>query len=72
MRKIAILLTIVVIFPIFSLKPQASEAVDGYVDRFYEILPEGLSGGEIESGEILDMVGIEGLLLEIFSAISGL
>jgi stage III sporulation protein AE len=70
MRKILILLIIVVILPIFSIKIYAEDYVDEYISDFEDILPDELSDMDLEDG-MVEMFGIEGILSDIISAISG-
>ena len=70
MRKVLILLTIVVIIPVFCLKCHAEDRVDDYITRFEEILPDEFSGINDNTDELIDRVGIESLFNRILSALS--
>lgn len=70
MRKIIVLLTIVVIIPIFSVKVGAEGEVDEYLSEFDGILPDDFSGMADDPSELIDRVGIEGLLAEIVAILS--
>lgn len=68
MKKMLKILTIVVIFWVFSLKVCADGYVDEYIDDFTEILPGGVSS---DAEELLDGVGIDALIGEIYNILSG-
>ena len=70
MKKWILLLTIVVILPIFSLSVAAEGEVDEYLSEFEGILPEDFSGISEDPDELIDRVGIEGLFGEIFDILS--
>ena len=70
MRKIVILLTIVVILSVFSIKVGAEGEVDEYLSEFEDILPDDFSNIADDPSELIDRVGIEGLLAEIISILS--
>lgn len=67
MKKLALLLTILVILPIFSIK---SYAFEEHISDFYDILPEDMSRLESGSG-IIEMLGVEGITREIISVARG-
>ena len=69
MRKIVILISIVVIIPIFSLTTLANDGVDKYIDEFESIVPDELVG--ITDEDVLaERVGFDGILGEIYAIIS--
>lgn len=71
MKRILFLITFALLLPMFSLSVSADEVGGGYVNEFFEALPDGIKekiGGE---ENILNSVGIEALLGEIISQISG-
>ena len=70
MRKRVIMLTILVIMPIFTLSSSASESTDKYLERFEEILPEEYSSLSGNTDEIYDMVGLDGIISVAFSLFS--
>lgn len=70
MKKIAIMLTILVIMSIFTLNCSAEESVDEYISDFENALPDGFEGmGEPEN--ILEMASPESLLSYIIKGVSG-
>lgn len=71
MKKIVVLLTIIVIFPLLCIKSSADERVDGYLSDFESALPDELTD-ELESPESLgDAVGFRALLAEILNIANG-
>lgn len=70
MKKLLKIITIVVVFGIFTLPSAASEIADGYLDEFYGILPEGSEGLSESPESLLSAVGLDALIFEITSAIS--
>ena len=71
MRKLAFLLSIVVIFAVFVLPASAEESVEGYLSEFESILPEEMSGIAEGGEEIVEKFSLKGLLIEIFSSATG-
>lgn len=69
MRKIVILISIVVILPIFSLSSLADDGVDKYISEFENIVPEGLSGIS-DAEELVGRVGFDGILREVYSIVT--
>jgi stage III sporulation protein AE len=67
MRKLAILLTILVILPIFSIK---SYAFEEHISEFYDILPEDMSSLKSDSA-LLERLSVEGILGEMLAVVSG-
>ena len=70
MRKWVVLLSIVVIMPLFCLKASAEGEIDEYISEFSDILPDGFSGIAEDPDGLIDKVGIEGLVREIAIALS--
>lgn len=70
MKRIAYLLTIVVILSVFAIKIGAEDDVDEYLSEFESVLPEEFSGIGEDPDELIDRVGIDGLVGEIISAFS--
>ena len=71
MRKLFILLTIIVILPLFTLSVSAEDKVDEYIERFDKILPDTLSGITQDADKLTEAVGIESIFADILSALSG-
>lgn len=71
MRKLFVLLTIIVILPVFSISVSAEESVDGYISDFENILPDEFSGIIDDTEKLIDGLGIESLLSDIAAALSG-
>lgn len=71
MKKLFILLTIIVILPVFTLSASAEESAEEYISDFENILPDELSGITEDTGRITEGLGIESLLSDIASALSG-
>ncbi len=70
MKKIAILLTILVILPIFSVICSAEDYVDEYISDFENVLPEGFEGlSDVE--KLLDAASPDSLLSYIIGGVSG-
>ena len=70
MRKRVILLTILVIIPIFTLSVSASESTDKYLDKFADILPDEYSSITENTDEIYGMVGLDGIISAALSLFS--
>ena len=70
MRKKVILLTILVIIPIFTLSVSASESTDKYLDKFADILPDEYSSIAEDTDEIYGMVGLDGIISAALSLFS--
>ncbi len=70
MKKILILLTIIVILPLFSLKIAADEGVDELMGDFESILPDGFEGLSDADG-VLNMAESESILSYVAEALSG-
>lgn len=70
MRKILILLTIIVILPLFSLNSYADEAVDEYISDFENLLPEGYEGMN-DVGSMTEAAELKSLLSAIIASASG-
>ena len=71
MRKIIILLSILVILPVFSVKSYANEQTDAYISEMDKLLPDSLSGITSDPDRLIDELSIEGLFSRVISAISG-
>lgn len=70
MKKILLLLTILVILPLFTLKISADDSVDGYISDFEDALPDGFR--DMSDGEkLIDMASPESLLSYVIGGISG-
>lgn len=69
MRKLLILLTIIVIMPLFSVICSAEDRVDEYISDFEDILPDGFDGLS-DPEVIMKSTGIDSLFSEIISVIS--
>lgn len=70
MRKLLILLTIIVILPLFSLKIAADDRVDELISDFGEVLPDGFEG--LADGEgVIGMADADSILSYIMGALSG-
>lgn len=70
MKKTFVLLTIIVIFLLFSLPVSAEEQVDEYVREFEKLLPDELSGITEDSGELTEALGLPAFLNDIYLAFS--
>ena len=70
MRKILILLTIIVIFPLFSLKIAAEDKAEGFISDFSEILPDGFDSLADTDG-IMSYADGESILSYVVGALSG-
>ena len=71
LKYILCLLTIIVIFPAFTLSVQASEVSDRYLSEFEKILPDGYSN-VTEDADLFDsLLGPEAVMGEIISAALG-
>ncbi len=71
MKKLLILLTILVILPLFTLKVGAEDAVDDFISEFEDTLPEELAGLSGDADFTLSRIGIRGIIEEIISTLSG-
>ncbi len=71
MKKLFVLLTIIVILPLFTLNAAAEESADEYISEFENLLPEELSGITEDTGRLTESLGIESLLGGIYAALSG-
>lgn len=69
MRKLLILLSIVVILPLFSLNISAEDKVDDYISDFENILPEGFEGMS-DTDKLMERAELSTLFSEIVSALS--
>lgn len=70
MRKLFYLLTIIVITVGFGINCSAAESVDEYISEFEDILPEEV--GELsKSDTLIDKFGIESILANVVSVLSG-
>lgn len=70
MRKILILLTIIVILPVFSLSVTANEDVDEYINDFEDIIPDGLDPITEDSDSLIESISPRSLFTEILYVIS--
>ncbi|MBE6532273.1 MAG: hypothetical protein E7676_02040 [Ruminococcaceae bacterium] len=71
MKKLFVLLTIIVIFPLFSLQTYAEESVDKYISDFGELIPGEISSMLDDTGKLSESVGIEAVLRDIYLSLSG-
>ena len=71
MKKLFVLLTIIVILPLFSLSVSAEESVDEYISETKEILPDEVSSLLDDTGKLTESIGIESVLRDIHLALSG-
>ncbi len=71
MKKLFILLTIIVILPLFTLPASAEESAEGYVDRFEKLLPDELSGITDDTSELTERLGLKSIFWDISAALSG-
>ncbi len=71
MKKFFVLLTLIVIFALFSLPVAAEESVDEYISDFEEILPDELSGITEHPSELTEALGIKAVLRSVAVALSG-
>lgn len=70
MRKILILLTIIVIMPLFTMISYAEGEAEQYISDFENLLPEGYE--ELgNSDQLMESTTVKALFSEILSAISG-
>ena len=70
MKKIVILLTIIVILPLFTLISHAEGEAEEYISEFENLLPEGYEGAsDIES--LSSSTSVKALFSELISAIQG-
>ena len=70
MKKIAILLTIIVILPLFAITCHAEGEAEEYISDFEKLLPDGYEGAG-DASFLSEMTSIKALLSEISSTISG-
>ncbi len=70
MKKLAILLTIIVILPLFSLSVSAESDAEDYINEFENSLPDGFSGVTDDEGELIEMLSARSLFTEIISVIT--
>ena len=70
MKKVVLLLTIIVILPLFTVVSHAEGEAEQYISDFEKLLPEGY-GGLGNAEEITKLSSVKALFSEIFSAISG-
>ena len=70
MRKLLFLLTIVVILPIFSVFSSAEDYVDKYISEFEETLPDGFEGITEDTDQMIERIGLRGLISEISEVLS--
>lgn len=68
-RKLLLILTIVVIFGIFTLKSNAQGYADEHINDLEELLPEQLSGITSDASALTERVGLPTLLSEIVAII---
>lgn len=71
MKKYILLLSIVVIFVLFTLPTSAEESAEDYISEFENILPEDMSGITRDEGLIIEKFSLKGILTEILSSITG-
>ena len=71
MRKILLLLTIVVILPIFTVFGSAEDGVDGYINDFEAIIPDGFEGLVENSDSLIRGLDIRSLFTEVLSLVGG-
>lgn len=69
MRKILLLLTIVVILPIFTLFSAAEDSVDGYINDFEAIIPDGFEGLVEDSESLIRGLDIRSLFTEVLTLV---
>ena len=69
MKKALILLSIVVILPLFSLNIAAEDKVDGYISDFEDILPDGFRGLS-DTDNLMERAELSSLLSEVLRALS--
>lgn len=69
MKKTLILLSIVVILPIFGLNVAAEDKVDGYISDFENILPEGFEGLS-DTDNLMERAELSTLLSQVVRALS--
>lgn len=70
MRKILVLLSLVVILPLFSLSCAAEDSVDEFISDFEHALPEGFEGLSDPDG-LMESASPDSLISYIISALSG-
>ena len=70
MKKVVVLLTIIVILPLFCIKTSADERVDGYLLDFENAVPDELSRAINTSDSLRESVGFRALLAEIVNALN--
>jgi len=70
-RKILILLTMVVIFPLFTLTASADEGVDKYLFEFENAVPEEYREMATSPDLLEERIGLSGILHEIYGIIAG-
>ena len=70
MKRIVIMLTIVVILLVFPVKIGAEGEVDEYLSEFDSILPDEYSFVADDPSDLIDRIGIEGIMAEIISTLS--
>ena len=69
MKRLLILLSIVVIFPIFTLKTSADEGIDKYIDEFRDLLPSEYMEFS-EPGELTNSLSMDSLISGLFNRLS--
>ena len=69
MRKIVIMLTILVIIPIFSIKASAESGVDEYINDLENSLPEGFGGLTSDTEMLTEMAGFRSLMTGVVDII---
>ena len=70
MRKIFVLLTIIVILPLFTVVSHAEGEVDKYISDFENLLPEGYE--ELgKSEKLMELTSVKALFSELISVASG-
>ena len=69
MKKPYKILTIVVIFALFTLPVAAKGSADDYISDFGEILPEGFEGFS-EPEKLCELVGLDALISLLYSAVT--
>lgn len=70
MKKYIIMLTILVILPVFSLSVSAEDEAEEYISEFRELLPDELSGITDDTGELIEHAGAKWILEEIAAVLT--
>ena len=71
MKKLFVLLTIIVIFVVFSISSSAEESAEDYISDAKEVLPDEISALLEDADAMTEAIGIEAVLRDIYLSLSG-